>query len=799
VFFLFVNVNHDVGFESSESLPISLGYILAALKARGHDGLIVDDLRDRTLTLGDLERLIMRHDPALIGFTAYQSTMERIRYLCRYIKSRHRRIKIALGGPQALLMPSAALGALEDVDVLVRQDGEHVMPLVAEALARDSGLETVPGIACKCGGGILDTDFDPAQPTDLDEYPSPYLADLFDLTGKDTAILLSSRGCGHYCRFCITPGVCKGKVRFHSVERTLDEMEFLADKGIQRFWFADPSFTENRERIERLIEGKIRRGVNVPFWFQTRCDLIDPPLLEKLKGAGADTVAFGLESGSPGVLKAINKGIALRQVQEHVAAAQALGMQTELFTIFGLPHETVKDARETLTFVKSLGIPIHSNSGSQQMQLYFGSAYARNPEAFGFKPLSEYRPLYLSVGDRYETAWMTSKEIRKVKNLWALANEQMEQDVYLKTRVFEILDFLLTNWEDLAEEPTFYVYGALTSSALEEFDLLVRFLEGFAELVRDPEAETELIGALNFFRESKKPIEPTDRIIFDCRSRIDGVPFTGVTGKYWDVLLGRGLLLEEFERGFLGALEGDSLSFSFGFPDDYGEAELQGKQVEVSASVRKVFKAEKARTLEEVRRLGIRNHYPFPDLDTLREQNDILYYFALRDTSPETLLKNPTHFLTYTHKIAKLGKEDVKERLARAVEDAPQAIGAFAETLAAAGKCEWADPFFESLSRVNSAYISRRAMCLLARDEAARALELLSEGPEFEGAEFQETLLECLMKTEPDSPRIPSLSRHVMDMRVTHNLKREAFQARGAGAPAPLIHGAFETHGAEPH
>ncbi|MEJ2717097.1 MAG: cobalamin-dependent protein [Deltaproteobacteria bacterium] len=169
--FLFINVNHDVGFESSESIPISLGYILAALKSHGWDGVILDDLRDRPLTLHSLEKWILLTEPSVIGFTAYQSTMGRIRFLCRYIKSRHRRITLILGGPQAVVMPSAALEELEDIDALVRGEGEVVIPAMAKALAAGDALETVEGITCRGDGGIVDTRPGPAPPDDIDAYP----------------------------------------------------------------------------------------------------------------------------------------------------------------------------------------------------------------------------------------------------------------------------------------------------------------------------------------------------------------------------------------------------------------------------------------------------------------------------------------------------------------------------------------------------------------------------------------------------------------------------------------------------
>lgn len=788
--FLFINVNHEVGAEHSESIPLSLGYVLAALKADGWDGIILDDLKDRPLTFKSLELWINRMDPSLIGFTAYQSTMDRIRYLCRYIKSRHRRIRVILGGPQAAVMPSAGLEDLEDVDVLVRGDGEVVTPALVRALGNGEPLESVDGITCRSERGMVDTDRGPDPPDDLDAYASPYLTDLLNLDGKDTAILLSSRGCRHVCRFCITPSICKGKVRYHSVERTVAEMEHLGKAGIGRFWFADPTFTQDRDRTERLLQAKIDRGVVTPFWCQTRSDLVDEELLEKLSRAGADTVAFGLESGSPGVLAGTNKRIELKQLEENIRAARALGMDTELFSIFGLPGETVEDARRTLEFVRSLDIPIQSNSGSQQMQLYFGSIYSRNPERFGFKPKQAFRPRYFSIGDEYETEAMSAEQMRKVRNIWVLANERMERDVYMKQRTFEVIDYLLNNRADLAEEPAFYAYGALAGGSIEEFGLLTQFLEGYEKLqAGNGNSVKELISALSFFKESDEPAGPMDRIIFDSRSWIEGVPFTGISGKYWDVLLGRGLLLTTFEEAFNGAGANEEISFNFTFPDDYDQEELRGRQVEVQAKIRKVFKSVEVETLEDVRNLQIRNRYSFPDLDLLREQNEILYYLALRDTEPSELLNKPSHFLMLIRNLVKLGKRAPVDGMAEMLEGNPAALAAVADTLAAAGKCAWALQYYTEDPEDTARLVLKKARCLLNMQEPEQALDLVQSIPERGDPEFQETLLQCLKKARPDSERIPSLDHHVLDLRVDAALQRERVVKLGTASATPIVHG----------
>ncbi len=498
------------------------------------------------------------------------------------------------------------------------------------------------------------------------------------------------------------------------------------------------------------------------------------------------------------MLKNTNKGIFLRQLEENIKVVHSLGMEAELFSIFGLPGETVDDARETMNFLRSLEIPIQSNSGSQQMQLYFGSVYQHGPKRFGIRPHPGYRPTYLSVGDRYETEQMSKADIKKVRNLWALANEQMERDVYYKQRLFEILDFLLTNREDLSDESMFHAYGALAASAIEEFSLLEQFLEGYrATLNGEESAVKELISSLGFFRESGTSAGPTDRIIFDSRSWIQGVPFTGISGKYWDVLLGRGLLLPTFEAGFVGAKEGNEIDFDFVFPDDYVEEELRGKEIQVHAKIHKVLISVNASTIDEVKHLRISNTYPFPDLDLLREQNEVLYYLALRDADPGALLRTPGHFLMLVHMMAKLDKRDNVRSLAGLLEGKPTPLNALADTLVNAGKYAWAMEYYQAISEEVPSSMLKRVRCLLNMERSEEAMRLLETIPELSDKEFQETLLECLKATRPDSARIPSLDRHVLDLRVNAALGREAIHKGGRPVGIQLVHGAYGSESEE--
>jgi radical SAM superfamily enzyme YgiQ (UPF0313 family) len=253
----------------------------------------------------------------------------------------------------------------------------------------------------------------------LDEYPSPYLTDgLIDFLKTEEAIMLTSRGCPYQCIFCYTPNACKRKVRFHSIERVVEEMAWVSQKGLRKFWFADPSFSIDMERVDQLLDRILQKRVKGEIWLETRADLIDKALLKKMKAAGVTQVAYGLESASEKVLSFLKKKISLSHVRKAVKLTQEQGLDVELFTQYGLPNETFAEAIMTLQFLKDNNVPIRGNSNSQQTQIYFGTELFDHHAQYGIRPLEKSFPPYLSIGDQYETSCLSAADLQKIKAAW---------------------------------------------------------------------------------------------------------------------------------------------------------------------------------------------------------------------------------------------------------------------------------------------------------------------------------------------------------------------------------------------
>ena len=401
-----------------ETTPISLGYIAAFLKSKGFNVKILSIGQNTSMSISGFNELIIEFRPALVGFSAYQRTMLYMKGLARLIKSINKNIKIAIGGPQATFMPTAAFADLPDIDYISRSSGELTMLRIAHAIENGTPFSELSGVSYKdATGSVFDTK-ELEGFSDLDHYPSPYLYDVFDYSRMSEAIMLTSRGCPHKCIYCYTPHAFKRKVSFHSVDRVIEEIRWIRKKGVRKLWFADPNISFKPERLIEVLDRILSESLEIEMWVQTRADLVNPGLMKKMKKAGVKTIAFGLESASEPVMARLGKHLTLEKVAEAIRIAQQQKIEVELFTIFGLPYETFDDAVKTLEFVKKNRVKIMGNTNSQQMQIYFGTHMARHYEEYNIRPLNTDRPAYISIGSQYETEYMNRNELHQIQELW---------------------------------------------------------------------------------------------------------------------------------------------------------------------------------------------------------------------------------------------------------------------------------------------------------------------------------------------------------------------------------------------
>ncbi len=516
--FLFVHNNEWADFETPDAIPISQGYILANLRKNGYSGQILGDYKNSPLSPQIFKTIIQKIKPHAVGFSGYEENMNRVRLWARFAKSINPDVTIVLGGPQATFMPGKALLQMKEVDVLCRGEGELVMLGIAHALTNKTPLSKVPGICVLKNGTPLETGT-ANRPEDLDELPSPYLNEDLDLIGKSRVILLSSRGCTSPCTFCYTTRASGKKVRFHSIDRIIDEMLFLKQRDKTDFWFADPNFAFSRKRLEALLEAIIRKVPGIRFWCQTRYNLIDRKLVGLLKRAGVHTIAFGLESADPDVLKRIKKGLDPGKMSRAIKLVKDADIEVELFTLFGLPGETMEQAGKTLDFVKQNRVAITGNSISQQLHLFFGTPISDDPAAHGITPLPRLRRAYQSICRDFRTDSMSEEEIRRMALIWRLNRQDFEEKITHGVDLFSISGFITRNRDVFSQRPEAAMMLARIYMQLDEFGAAASCMRRLHDNFSDSQEVRRFLSTpcVGYKSRRRGVARPGCKIIFDCR------------------------------------------------------------------------------------------------------------------------------------------------------------------------------------------------------------------------------------------------------------------------------------------
>ncbi|MBI5908050.1 MAG: trigger factor [Polaromonas sp.] len=79
-----------------------------------------------------------------------------------------------------------------------------------------------------------------------------------------------------------------------------------------------------------------------------------------------------------------------------------------------------------------------------------------------------------------------------------------------------------------------------------------------------------------------------DRVTIDFEGKIEGEPFAGGKAEDFQLLVGDGQMLKEFEDAVRGMKNGESKTFPLNFPADYHGKDVAGKQADFMVTVKKI-------------------------------------------------------------------------------------------------------------------------------------------------------------------------------------------------------------------
>jgi anaerobic magnesium-protoporphyrin IX monomethyl ester cyclase len=344
-------------------LPIGLAYVAAALEKAGFQVEILDNyLLEKPIDEVKLE--IKRLSPEIVGITCSSATYSRCVETAKAVKETLPSCKVVVGGWHPSYEPDSMLQHSE-IDYVVMGEGEHAMVELATHITKgedERAVAAIAGVGYRQEGKIVKNA--PKFISNLDEIPFParhllpmhlYDRQIEYLNVKPVDNMNIARGCPFNCAFCETRQLWGTTCRTFSPHRVLEEIKYLMTKfGTKGIYFINDNFTLRKKETSKLCSLIRKNNLDIEWVCDTRVDLISRELLKEMKAAGCKTIWFGGESGSPRILKKLNKGVTLEQTEHAFKLCREEGIQTACSFLLGIPSETAEDMEATFKFARKL-------------------------------------------------------------------------------------------------------------------------------------------------------------------------------------------------------------------------------------------------------------------------------------------------------------------------------------------------------------------------------------------------------------------------------------------------------------
>ena len=310
------------------AIPLSVLCVGTPLSLSGYPVRIIDQRVEpdwRSILTEELAQ-----DPICVGVSSMTGPQLQFALDISAIAKRCGNAPIVWGGVHASLLPEQTLQN-ENIDIVVRGEGEETFLELVQALDGKRPLSAVPGIWYKENGAIKHTGNRPF--VDLNQLP-PLSYDLINLAkyrrvmfGVPHQNFFTSRGCPCQCTFCYNTAFDRKRWRAMEPDLVVKRIkDFVTEYKVQGLIINESNFFVDMDRARCILKGIVRENlgiviskVNIDVSTLFKLSRDDFALLER---AGCRRVPIAIESGSERIRTLLKKPADERAASRNESASQ---------------------------------------------------------------------------------------------------------------------------------------------------------------------------------------------------------------------------------------------------------------------------------------------------------------------------------------------------------------------------------------------------------------------------------------------------------------------------------------------
>lgn len=421
---------------------------------------------------------IYREQPEVVGLACYIWNVDMTLKLAKLLKQVLPNVVIVLGGPEVSYDPRELMKEHEYVDYVVQGEGEETFKALLIALDAKQSLHGILGLTFREKDELIVGA--PQVVADLNSIPFPYCDQDIEKLKDKIIYYESARGCPFSCKYCLSSAT-RG-VRFFSLERVYQDLNFFIAHNVRQVKFVDRTFNARKEHYLPILRFLAAQNCRTNFHFEISADLLDEEVLEFLKDIPVGRFQFeiGIQSTYEPTLEKIDRDNNWPKIVEavkRIVSYQNIHLHLDL--IVGLPKESYAQFGRSFNDVYQLQ-PHMLQIGF--LKLLKGAGIRENAEEYNYKFL-DYAPYEVLSND-----CLSYGDVRKLKIFEELFNQ-----VYNAGRFKYTLQFLIS----LYKEDAFAFYHDL-ATYWEERELhlvahssksLYKYVLDFCQLYYEKEVE----------------------------------------------------------------------------------------------------------------------------------------------------------------------------------------------------------------------------------------------------------------------------------------------------------------------
>ena len=390
--------------------------------------------------------------PDIIGFSNYSWNQELNRNIIHKTVELFPHVVICVGGPHIRTDPEGISNYLKnhfEIDYYCMFEGEVPLGNIVKyciengkVIKKDLCTKPLDGVAYLSNGKLI---YPPITYTDktISNIPSPYLTGILDefLESKQWVPLLeTNRGCPFGCTFCVWGVSALDKVRVFSMDRSFDEIEYVAKRSPSPRWiFADANFGMLERDLEiakkiRAMSNKFKKLEMAQVWWAKNSSK-NTLEISRIFGHLVEPMA-AVQSMDTDVLKIIKRdNIKFSTMTDLLHEWNKKHLSASTDVLVGLPGDSLQSHYDTLRKVFELGF---DRIEVGNIRLLPGSEMETDECRNTYKLETKYRLISGSYGKyggipifEYEESVRSSKDITEEEMLslrivhfliWALWN-----------------------------------------------------------------------------------------------------------------------------------------------------------------------------------------------------------------------------------------------------------------------------------------------------------------------------------------------------------------------------------------